>query len=47
MKRHLDADFNPDIVKSIFEMYDARAYMYADIMSQARFASHMKLLKAK
>jgi len=47
MIRHLDALFNPDIVKSIFEMYDARAYMYVDLISQASFSAKMKELKNK
>lgn len=45
MKRHLDNFFNPDIVKDVFEMYDARAYIYADLISQATFAAQLKLLK--
>ena len=45
MKRHLDNFFDPDIVKDVFEMYDARAYIYADLISQATFAAQLKLLK--
>lgn len=45
MKRHLDDFFNPEIVKDVFEMYDARAYYYADLISQATFAAQLKLLK--
>ena len=47
MIRHLDTTFIPDIVKNIFEMYDARAFMYADLISQASFSAKMKLLKTK
>lgn len=47
MIRHIDNFFNPDIVKDIFERYDARYYMYADIISQASFSAKMKELKAK
>ena len=39
MLRHLDKTFNPDIVNNIFEMYDARYFIYKDIMSQASFSS--------
>ena len=45
MKRHLDNFFDPEIVKDVFEMYDARAYIYADLISQATFAAQLKLLK--
>ena len=47
MIRHLDTTFIPEIVKNIFEMYDARAFMYADLISQASFSAKMKLLKTK
>lgn len=47
MIRHLDKNFNQDVVKGIFEMYDARAFMYADLISQASFSAKMKQLKNK
>lgn len=47
MIRHLDSTYIPEIVTNIFEMYDARAFMYADLISQASFAAKMKLLKNK
>lgn len=47
MKRHLDELFNPDIVLNVFDIYDARGFMYADIMSMACFVNEMKMLKAK
>lgn len=47
MKRYLDSNFNADMVKSIFERYDARAFLYADLISQASFSSELKLLKSK
>ena len=47
MKRHLDKLYNQEIVKTIFDMYDAKAFKYADIMSQANFSALMKELKAK
>lgn len=47
MIRHLDSNFNEKAVKNIFEMYDARAYMFADLISQASFSAKMKELKNK
>ena len=47
MYRHLDKLFNPDMAKTILEMYDARAFMYVDIMSQAQFQAKMKVFKQK
>lgn len=47
MTRHLDNNFNSDLVKNIFERYDARAFMYVDLISQASFGAKMKELKAK
>lgn len=47
MIRHIDTNFYPEIVKEVFDMYDARAYQYADIMSQASFSARMKMLKSK
>ena len=45
MKRYLDENFYPERVKSIFEMYDARAFLYSDLISQATFTSELKLIK--
>ena len=45
MKRYLDNTFNADVVKQIFEMFDARAFLFADLISQATFAAQLKLLK--
>lgn len=45
MIRHLDKNYNQELVKSIFDMYDARAFMYADLISQASFSARMKQLK--
>lgn len=47
MIRHLDAQFNQELAKTIFEMYDARSFRYCDIISQARFGAKMKILKNK
>jgi hypothetical protein len=45
MKRYLDENFYPERVKNIFEMYDARAFLYSDLISQATFTSELKLIK--
>ena len=47
MIRHLDKLYNQEIVNNIFDMYDAKAFMYADIMSQANFGAMMKQLKSR
>ena len=47
MKRYLDGVYNVEYVKQIFDMYDARCLMYADLMSMALFQGQLKLLKAK
>ena len=45
MKRYLDSNFHPDLVKNIFDMYDARAFLYSDLISQATFTAELKLIK--
>lgn len=47
MKRYLDSFYNEDIVKGVFERFDARAYKYNDLISQATFAAKMKEIKKK
>lgn len=47
MKRYLEELFNPDLVKIVFDRYDARDFMYADLMSMALFTTQLKLLKSK
>ena len=47
MKRYLDELFNPDLIKQVFEIYDNRGFMYADLMSMALFTAQLKLIKAK
>lgn len=46
MKRYLDELYNPDMVKMIFDIYDNRGFMYADIMSNALFTAQLKLIKS-
>lgn len=45
MKRYLDENFYPERVKNVFEMYDARAFLYSDLISQATFTAELKLIK--
>lgn len=47
MKRYLDEMFNPDLVEMVFDRFDQRNFMYADLMSMALFQTELKLLKAK
>lgn len=47
MRRHLDELYNINIVNQILEIYDAKAFMYADLISMASFQNDMKLLKPK
>ena len=47
MKRYLDDYYNPDLALSVIQRFDVRAFMYADIISQALFTSQLKLIKAK
>ena len=45
MKRYLDENYNADYVNNIISRYDARAFMYADLISQAVFAAKLKEIK--
>lgn len=47
MKRHLDNFFNEELVRNVFEIYDAQAFKYCDVISLATFRARMKELKAK
>lgn len=47
MTRHLGEFYDAEISNAVIQRYDYKGFMYADIMSQALFASKMKLLKAK
>ena len=47
MKRYLDNIYDADLAKSVIERYDARAFFYADLISQATFAAQLKLIKNK
>lgn len=47
MKRYLDTRFNMDLVNSVVERYDARAFLYNDLISQATFAAQLKNIKNK
>lgn len=45
MKRHIDTRYSIDVVNDIIARYDARAFMYADLISQASFRAQIKLIK--
>lgn len=45
MRRYLDEEYNQPLVQYIFDRYDARSFMYADMISQATFAAELKLIK--
>ena len=47
MVRHLDELFSPELVKSVIDRYDAKAFIYCDLMSQALFTSYIKEIKQK
>lgn len=47
MKRYLDEAYNADYVKSVIERFDARSYLFADLISQAVFAAKLKEVKNK
>ena len=45
MRRYLDSEYNSELVLSIFDRYDARAFRYSDLISQATFSAQLKLIK--
>lgn len=47
MKRYLDEKYNMDVVKNVIERFDARDFMYSDLISQATFAAKLKEIKPK
>lgn len=47
MRRYLNNLFSPELVEMVFDRFDARSFMFADLMSFALFQSQLKLLKAK
>ena len=47
MKRYLDERYNMDVVKNVIERFDARDFMYSDLISQATFAAKLKEIKPK
>ena len=47
MRRHLDELFNEERAASVFEQYDAKSFLYTDVISLATFRARMKELKAK
>lgn len=47
MGRYLDEVYSADYVKSVIERFDARSYLFADLISQAVFAAKLKEIKNK
>jgi hypothetical protein len=47
MRRHLDELFNEELAISVFDRYDAKSFVYTDVLSLATFRARMKELKAK
>ena len=47
MRRYLNNLFSPELVEMVFDRFDARSFMFADLMSFALFQAQLKLLKAK
>lgn len=47
MRRYLDEAYSADYVKSVIERFDARSYLFADLISQAVFAAKLKEIKNK
>lgn len=47
MRRHIDEVYSVDVVNDIFERYDVKAFMYADVISMACFKARMSEIKAK
>lgn len=45
MKRYLDESYDAEYVKSVIERFDARSYLFADLISQATFAANLKEIK--
>ena len=47
MKRYLDETYSDEAVKSVILRYDARNFLFADLISQATFAAKLKEIKSK
>jgi hypothetical protein len=47
MKRYLDENYVPELVNAVILRYDARNYLFADLISQATFAAKLKEIKQK
>lgn len=45
MRRYLDTFFSEDLVLQVIERYDARGFLYNDLISQSAFASYLKQIK--
>lgn len=45
MRRYLDEEFNSEVVQTIFQIYDARAFYFKDLITQKQFAYQLSLIK--
>lgn len=45
MRRYLDSFYSAEAVKAVIDRYDARAFRYADLVSQAYFTDNLKSIK--
>lgn len=45
MRRYLDEQYNPELVRSIFERFDVRAFKFTTLATFKKFQKQMKLLK--
>lgn len=47
MKRYLNENYNAEYVKGVIGRFDVRNFMFADLISQAKFAAKLKEIKPK
>lgn len=47
MRRHIDEQYDQDIVKDVLERYDVKSFIYADVISLACFKARMSEIKSK
>ena len=45
MKRYIDENFNPELRDTIFAQYDARAFKFANLLTQKQFGYQLSLIK--
>lgn len=45
MKRYIDENFNPELRDTVFAQYDARAFKFANLLTQKQFGYQLSLIK--